>query len=134
MRPKSILFFEILFLSTLAIGVLQSWLAWEELLQSASIGFVLFIQVGTFLLLSGLVLLTSRRRSKIAMWIVILMTLLGLPLLFEIFSSGMLLGSVWITLVRTFGQLIAITLLFLPSSRKWLANEEDVTNLTKTFS
>jgi len=133
MRPKSIALFELLNMAVLALGVFQGWLASGELMQTGSVAFIIFVQLGTFAILVGLVLLVSRKRSKIAMWIFILMTLLGLPMIFEMLSNDTSLGSSWITIVQTIVQLIAIALLFLPSSRKWMENREEI-DLTKTFS
>lgn len=78
----------------------------------------------TFGLMIALVLFVSRRRSKIAMWILIVMFLIGLPFFFKMISQGALLGAVWIGIAQTLGQFVAYGLLFTASARNWLKGIE----------
>lgn len=134
MRPKSIVTFELLFVATLILGSLQVWFGWEYLQQVGSIGFFLIVQIITFSMLGGLVLLVSRKRSKIAMWIIITFTVAGLPMIYASISSSQIIGSIWIALLQTACQITGIVLLFFPSSRKWMATKNEDRNLAETFS
>lgn len=125
MRPQSIVNFERLIFASLGLGVIQSYLAWDQLTQMGSAGFVLFVQLFVFLLMVGLTLLVSRRRSKIAMWISIALFALGLPWFIQMLLQGIMPGSAWISVAQTILQLFAFGLLFTPSARDWLNGTND---------
>jgi hypothetical protein len=120
MRPATIVAFESIIFATMGLGLVQLWLDWEGLTRVASAGFTLTVLLITFGLVCGLTLLVSRRRSKIAMWISIGLFVLGLPMVFSVAASGLLIGSAWVTALQTVGQLVAYGLLFTPSARSWL--------------
>jgi len=120
MRPQTIVNFERIIFATLFLGLIQSYLGWSQATQMASVGFILTVQVFTFCLIIGLTLLVSRRRSKVAMWVSIVLFACGIPLLLRIISQGILLGSGWITVLQSVGQVVAYGLLFSPSARSWL--------------
>ena len=119
MRPRTIIYFEWIIFATLALGVLQSWIDWDRAIQMAFAGFVLTVRIFTFGVIAGLTLLVSRRRSNVAMWILLALFALGIPIFFKIVSSGLLLGSAWISALQLVGQLVAYGLLFTPSARLW---------------
>ncbi|WP_063976165.1 hypothetical protein [Sphingobium yanoikuyae] len=123
-RPQSIINFERLMFGTFVLGLIQSYLGWDRATQMASAGFILTVQALTFGLMIALVLFLSRRRSKIAMWILIIMFLIGLPFFFKMISQGALLGAVWIGIAQTLGQFVAYGLLFTSSARDWLKGIE----------
>lgn len=125
MRPKTIIWFEVIFFATLLLGVIQSYLGWETLTEKASVGYILGIQIITVAIVIALVLFISRKKSKVAMWILVIMSLLGLPLVFLLATSEQLAGSGWITLVQTIGQLFAVALLFFPASRTWMSKKTE---------
>jgi hypothetical protein len=133
MRPKSIIYFERVFLGTLALGVLQSFLAWKDLMRISTPANAIFIQVFTFAILTTLTLFVSRRRSKIAMWISIAMFVLGLPLFFIIVAKGLLMGSGFVSAVQAVGQLAAYALLFTPSARAWMNREPTAAQVLENF-
>lgn len=120
-RPRSILYFELLLLGSLGVGVVQSVVGWAEATKLTSAGFALFVQIATFAILIGLTLLISRGRSRIAMWISIALFLFGLPTYFAIFLKGQLLGSKAISILQVIAQAVGYALLFAPSARAWLA-------------
>lgn len=119
MRPKSIVWFEILILSSLVLGVFKSLFAPEEPLQQAPLSFVLFVQAGVLAVTVVLTLLTSRRRSKIAKWVLVVLYLLGLPLYFKMVGEGSLKPSI-VQVVQLLLQTIGYALLFAPSARAWM--------------
>jgi predicted permease len=96
MRPTNVAYFEWIFLATLALGAVQSWLGWDEAVQLASPTFVLTIQILTFGLIIALVLLVTK---------------VGV------------LGAGWITFAQLVGQCFALALMFTPSARAWLKRE-----------
>lgn len=124
MRPKTIMLFELLILTTLVIGLVNSFLLIDESLKIASLSFVLIVQGGTFAIMTLLTLFVSRRRSKVAMWISILLFLFGLPLYLKMIGEGTIEPSI-VQLVQLVLQTIAFALLFAPSSRRWMNRQDE---------
>lgn len=126
MRPKSIAIFEWIFLTTFVMGGVRTWLEWEDLSKGASLEFSLGILIFTFSFMVALILLISRRRSRIAMWTLIVFHVAGLALLTMTSPENSLSNDGFLASVQAVMQTFAIVLLFLPSSRAWLdrAREE----------
>lgn len=132
-RPWSIVDFERIMFGTIALGAIKTWLDWDLLMtlgenlgESNPRTSALFTLAFTMVLLGGLTLLVSRRRSRIAMWFSIAMFALGLPAMIAIFAHGVPMGSWFLTVMQTVGQLAAYGLLFTPSARHWLKNGPEV--------
>jgi hypothetical protein len=140
MRPQSIVNFERIIFGTLALGLIQHFLSWDQSVKMAEatnsnpVTYLLGIQITTFALITTLTLLVSRRRSKIAMWISIVMFLVGLPLFFTIAFRGFLFGSHLISTLQVLGQTVAFALLFTRSARQWMNRIEPQSDLRETFS
>ena len=126
-RPIEIVWFERLVFGSLALGLVQSWLAWPELTKLASPSFILVTQVFSFGIGGGLALLVSRRRSNIAKWISVVLFLIGLPVMAKEAMDGQLTGSASISVVQTIGELVAYALLFAPASVHWLKQDRAAT-------
>ena len=121
MRPKAIVYFEWIIFGTLALGLVQDYLAWDSLVAVAgTVPFLILTQALTFALIITLTLLISRRRSAVAMWISIVLFALGLPAVVALAMQGLLFGARAITAVQTIGQLIAYGLLFTSEARNWM--------------
>lgn len=126
MRPQSIIYFERIILCTLILGLIQSYLAWDQSIAMASamkgnpVTFVLTVQIFTFAVIVALTLLISRRRSKIAMWVSVALFALGLPAFLWTLVGGQLGGSGIIAVLQMLGQLVAYGLLFTRFSRQWM--------------
>lgn len=119
MRPRSVAIFEALYLLTILISVVQSSLGWHQVTAIASPALVIAVQVITMAILLALVLLVSRRRQNWARWVLVVLFVIGLPALAKIVMSGQLPGSLWITIVQTVLQLVALFMLFTPPSQAW---------------
>ena len=131
MRPQAIVYFERISLGTLVLGVLQSWLSWDRLVQmitstGGSVATILITQGFSFALIIALTLFISRRRSKVAMWILVVFFVLGLPALVLLIQQGLLLGSGAITALQTLGQFVALILLFTKPARRWMNREPEL--------
>lgn len=126
MRPKAVVYFEWLILGTLALGIVQSYLEWDSLIalagatQSNPAAFVLLTQALTIALIVALTLLVSRWHSRVAMWISIVLFAIGIPSVFALAAHGRLAGTHFITVLQTFGQLVAYGLLFTPEAWAWM--------------
>lgn len=129
MRPKAIVYFERLMFATLAMGIVQTTLAWNDLVAiSGSPLAVVLNQLFTVGLMIALTLLVSRGGSKIVMWISIGMFALGLPVLFVLAAQGLLPGSKLILVGQAVGQFVAFSLLFTPSAKRWMGSKLDRKN------
>ncbi len=135
MRPKPIIIFEILYCIMMSVGAWRSWMWLGDLNPTLPKTMLLATEIGMFLLVVSLVFFVSRRRSKMAMWILILLTLLPLLITLKMLFDGLLLTDPsLILLLQTTVKMIAILFLFLPSSRLWMSNTNDENDLEETFS
>lgn len=114
MRPRAVIWFEILFLVTIALSLIKSGLSWGALFQIGIPTTAVVIWIGVYVLKLVLVLLVSRRRSQLALWFLIAIVLL--PAASSLLNSFEAVFLFAITGV----QLVAIALLFFPASRLWL--------------
>jgi len=123
-RPLEIVWFERLCIATLVLGVINSWLSWEQLvLFGASSAFVILIQLSVAGIIMGLVLLVSRSRSNIAKWVFAVFFALGLLITISNEIGDDLPSIGIIGYAQTTMQFIALVLLFRPASRRWLSKE-----------
>ena len=121
MKPKNVEYFEYLILVSLALGVVQSYLRWPELMAKASLEFVLIVQISVFAMMLALTLLISRRGSRIAMWISIALFVLGLPIYFSFISGGNVKPN-FISWIQLALQFAGYSLLLTTSVRIWMRN------------
>ena len=117
--PKHIKYFEWTWLGSLAIGIIVSSLALETVAPGMGIfaDFIQFFVLGVTLLL---VLLTSRKRSKITKWI--LVVLFGLEIVVYIPQLAVLfnLGFVGVlSSLQVLAQCVGVYFLFTQESRDW---------------
>ena len=123
-RPLAIRSFELLFLASIAFGVLHVLIGWTGLSAQLPDSFrptfaiLLFLTYGLF---ASLCLLISRRRSAIAKWSLLAIfayiafaTLRGL-------LGGRMGALTPISLIQCSLELLALLLLFTPTSRRWMS-------------
>jgi hypothetical protein len=122
MRPRAIVWFELLYISTLAIGGVQAAIGWRQLIALANLSSIFVIQISTFVIILLLVLLVSRARSKLAKRILVLCFALGVPTLWLTLTSGDMPGIAILTAVQTTAQVVAMLLLFTPGANAWMHN------------
>jgi len=136
-RPKTIVYFEQIIFGVLLLGVFYNYLSWDQIIGEAlakdatldrNTAFVIAIAAITFnyVLVGTLTLLVSRRRSKIAMWVLIALSALVLSrFALGIVQSQLLLVSDIIPVLQCIGQVLAYGLLFTPSARRWMNREDE---------
>lgn len=131
MKPQSIKMFDYLFLGSLALGIVnfllslgdaQAQLAADPATAGFGSGFL--IGVFAFSILISLLLwyFISSRGSKIAKWILIIFTVIGLLMLPGSLGTLPALPLI-LTLVITVMQLAAIFFLFKPDAKAYLEGE-----------
>jgi hypothetical protein len=123
MRPKSVVLAEALYLASIAILLLISMLTWTDAVaQGGAIlaGGVTAFGVGLSLLL---LILTTRKASRIALWFLVGLTALGAVGVMVQVNKGILAAGLIgvLTIVQLVLTLIPILLLFRPSARAWFA-------------
>ncbi len=129
MRPSSIVWFERLFLLSLALAMLNAVLSYGMLVAEvesepalAGMGGPLVLTVVAASLLIPLILwyFIARRASVIAKWLLVALIAIGLLFGSYGFESGITLPDL-LGVVVTILQLLATALLFRADAREWLA-------------
>lgn len=133
MRPQSIIYFERIVLLTLALGVVNSWLSWDQAVAAVSargfgIGFILAIEgvvIAVYLLLLWFI---GRRGSVAAKWIYVVFTVAGLIVVLadprQLLAYGAAPAA--ISIVQSLLSLVAVWLLFRPDARRWFGGKRDI--------
>ena len=131
MRPKSIVTFEWLVLLYLALGVVNSYVSWDQTMaslqdQGAGLGSgtIITIQAITVALYLLLVWFISRKGSPIAKWIYVVLG--GLQLVAGLVGIQQTASLGTLPLIITIAQyvliLVTIWLLFRPDSKAWFSD------------
>ena len=131
MRPPSIVTFERVVLLSLALGVLNSFLVWDQAVAAASAtgtgmgpGSIIGIQVVTLALYLLLLWFISRKGSPVAKWIYDVLAVLGLVMGLVGIRQTMYYGT--LPLIISGAQyvltLISVWLLFRPDAKAYFAD------------
>jgi hypothetical protein len=121
MRPGTILAFEWLFLASLASAVVRVGIAWSQSVMQGPIQLVLGVLFFSLVLNLTLVLFVSRRRSRIAKWILVALFLIGLTSYLRFLVTGVRSFDDWAEIGLGLVQALGIAMLFTTSAREWLA-------------
>jgi hypothetical protein len=118
LMPKHIKYFEWTWLGSLALGIVLSVTKGPEIAAAGSgAQFFAFFGVGVSLLL---VLLTSRRRSKIAKWVLVVFFAMGLVVYIQNVPAWLGMGFQGIlSLIQVLAQCVGMYFLFTKESRDW---------------
>ena len=123
-RPASIVWFERLYLGSLAISFVQLVATWKETPALASLDHTLGVIAGVVALVFGLYLLlgllVARKGSNIAKWAIVVLYVFGLVPAVGMFNSGHLSGWDLVGLAAFAIQGVAIGFSFSPSARAWM--------------
>jgi len=129
-RPKTIVYFERIIFGTFLLSALEIYLMWDRIYafgappdRNLQAAIFVTLQIFMFALAATLILLVSRRRSKIAMWVSIAMAAYGIWLVIPEIIHG--LGSNINVALQCIGQVVAYALLFTPSARRWMNREDE---------
>ncbi len=120
MRPRNIILFERLFIAGFAVAILADAVDFPKLGVPAPVWLVATVQAMVFAVLAGLVLLVSRRRSRVAMWIIVFLFLLGLPITLNNLYVTPTRPGVWLVLLETAMQAVAVAYLFTKPAQVWM--------------
>ena len=125
MRPASITLFERLFLLSLAIGAIQVFVGWDELLRRAEAkgegaAALTALLALAFFIQGALALLVSRGRMWSAKWLLVILCAIGLPLVLASVAEGTIVGWVPVALLQAALQVASLALLFTREAREWV--------------
>jgi len=140
MRPRTILMFEGLMLGTLVVGWLQLALSWTRQVPNLAritqhpITMLLAMMTVMTAIYLALTLLVSRRRSRIAAGVLIVLFAFGIPAFVRTITAGSPTGYTVLADIQIVGQFVALILLFLPSARAWFRRDDAKPDLRETFS
>jgi hypothetical protein len=123
-RPRSIIYFERLFLASLAIAPVQILLAWDELAARDHLRDRLLLVILAVTTLGGLVLLVSRGRIAWAKWLLAILWVIGLPVFLVDLNRGSILGWTLLAALQALLQSGSLALLFTREARAWMNGEE----------
>jgi FtsH-binding integral membrane protein len=135
MRPKSIQRFDIFYLGALALGLVSTAIGWNATMErmqadAATAAIATPVMVGSIVIGFGISLLlwffTSRMRSTIAKWILVLFSVLGVLSLVFTMLNGASPGGIpgILSIVSTVLQVAAVVMLFQPDAVAWFKGEQ----------
>lgn len=128
MRPTAILQAELLYAASIAMMVAVAAMTWTD--TAAMVGAAMTIGLNAFVVgLSTLLLvLTTRMRNRVALWLLVALTVVGLAgYLWQVASGVLSVGLLGVlTTLQTGAAVVAIVLLFRSTSRHWLAATIDI--------
>jgi hypothetical protein len=125
-RPKTIVYFEWVTFGTILLSALQQLTIAQGFFATIEEGATWYILILIFfLLVATLTLLVSRRRSKIAMWILIAWFAINVMNAIIVIESNIIVAEGLIRVLLGIGQVVALGLLFTPSARRWMSRKEE---------
>ena len=119
-RPESIAWFERLYLGSLAVSVAIMAMGWDSTGKIPLVYLLPALFLGLLLPII-LILLVSRRRSRVAKWVLILLFALGLASNLAGYNPNGDTRLNVAALIITAMQMLALALLFTAPARAWLA-------------
>jgi hypothetical protein len=124
-RPIAIIWFERLFLASLAGAVARVAIALSQSTEWGLSPLILTVLLVSVVLNLTLVLLVSRRRSQLARSILVALFLIGLTTYLGFLEASNLHFEDWAEIAGSLVQGAALGLLFTPSARAWLATNPE---------
>lgn len=127
MRPKSVVLAEWLYLASIGLLIAVSVLTWDAAVAQG--GFALAAGVTAFGVGLSLLLLilTTRRGSRVALWLLVALTVLGAAGVMLQVATGVLATGLigMLTIAQLVLTILPIVLLFRPRARAWFDEVAD---------
>lgn len=136
MRPRNIVNFERLMLASVALWIVNGAIVWAQLAAAGvPIGgrfLVSFlVEIG---IIVGLTLLISRRRSRIALWITVVLFVIGVPTTTKTIIHTIMYPTGMVMVLQAICQGAGLVLLFTPSGRRWMSRKPNPIAEAEIFS
>ncbi|HEY5721721.1 MAG TPA: hypothetical protein VIT45_05315 [Allosphingosinicella sp.] len=123
-RPESIAWFERLYIGSLLVSMAIIVMGWDSTGQIPLLYLIPALFLGLVLPVI-LILLVSRRRSRVAKWVLIALFAIGLASNVAGYNPNGDLRLDLAALVITAMQMLALALLFTAPARAWLAGKDE---------
>lgn len=134
MRPKTVIWFEWIFLITLFLPIVVRALGGGALNQNNLPIMVFLLPIALLILKVTLVFLVSRKRNRAALWILVILTSLAiLTAIYAVLKVGLMVELLKLLIIPSI-QVLALVLLFLPVSQQWIRPQKATGSLEDTFS
>lgn len=134
MRPISISLFEILYTISLLMTFLQLYFGNPDIIKEDNIFDHFIEEIITFVFMFIATISISRFKFKPAIWILLLINLIGQPFALISLLNDVIVGSKVIFIAQMCTQIICMVLLFIPASRRWLNEKHNSKKLNDVFS
>lgn len=127
MRPQSIKMFDMLFLASLAVGLVNAFVSYESTMAELAatglgIGFFLAIMAFSYGIILLLWFFISRQASNVARWIFVVLTGIGVAFMpFGLFAMPPL--EIILAIIVTALQIGSIYFLFQPDAKLFFENK-----------
>ena len=125
MRAKAVKQAEALYGASIAIMVVMAAVTWPDTVASVGPTLALVMNAAVVGLTLLFLLLATRRRSRAGLWLLVVLTAIGVAgFLWQVASGVMSTGLLGVlTTVQTVLAVVAVVLLFRPTARAWFAHE-----------
>lgn len=125
MRPRSVALAEVIYFASIVLVVIGAAVTWAIASAAYGVGFAIGTIAFAVVLPLVLLLLATRRRSRVALWLLVAWTAFG------VWSVGLqlvrgspvgLIGA--LTILQIVLMLISVAMLFTPTARAWFAGAD----------
>jgi len=121
MRPASVRSAEWLYLASIVLTVVLGVIGWDQAVEVGGFGLAFGMNAFIVGLSTLILLLTTRRGSTVALWVLVVLTVLNLGgYLMQVWNAALASGPFGVlTSAQTALTLVATVLLFRPRAREW---------------
>lgn len=125
MRAKAVGQAEAIYGGSIVLMVVMAAVTWRDTAAAYGEGVAVGLNAGVVGVTLLVLLLATRARSRVALWLLVALTVLGVGgFLWQVASGVLSTGLLGVlTSVQTVMAVIAVVLLFRPAARAWFAHE-----------
>ena len=124
MRPKSVKLGEQLYAGSILLTIVLAIIGWDEAVATGGVALATIINVVVIGITALLLYLTTRRASRVALWLLVALTAINIAgFLFQV-AGGVVAPGLFgvLTTAQTLLGIVGIVLLFRPGARAWFAD------------
>jgi hypothetical protein len=123
MRPKSVKLGEQLYAGSIVLTIVLAIIGWDEAVATGGVALAATVNVVVIGITIALLYLTTRRASRVALWLLVVLTAINIAgFLFQV-AGGVVAPGLFgvLTTAQTLLGVVGVVLLFRPSARGWFA-------------
>ena len=124
MRPKSVKLGEQLYAGSILLTIALAVIGWDEAVATGGVVLAAVVNVVVIGITALLLYLTTRRASRVALWLLVALTAINIAgFLFQV-AGGVVAPGLFgvLTTAQTLLGIVGIVLLFRPGARAWFAD------------